>query len=129
MDVAEHELPSGTVTFLFTDIEGSTRLLHLLGQQQYDDLLTAHQKVLMAAIAAHEGSVVDTQGDGFFVVPLVGMRAMMDLWPLRRWAYSTREVQVLVATHGWWPWLLMYGLILLGIVYVVMYFVRRRRAS
>ena len=61
------ELPSGTVTFLFTDIEGSTRLLHGLGQHRYDELLTAHQEILQAAITAHEGRVVDTQGDSFFV--------------------------------------------------------------
>ena len=61
------ELPSGTVTFLFTDIEGSTGLLHRLGQHGYDELLTAHQKILRAAFTAHEGRVVDTQGDSFFV--------------------------------------------------------------
>ena len=60
-------LPSGTVTFLFTDIEGSTRLLNRLGQHGYDELLTAHQEILSAAFSAHEGRVVDTQGDSFFV--------------------------------------------------------------
>jgi len=65
--VAETELPSGTVTFLFTDIEGSTRLLHGLGQRRYDELLTAHGEILRAAFASHAGRVVDTQGDSFFV--------------------------------------------------------------
>jgi YVTN family beta-propeller protein len=65
--VAKPGLPSGTVTFLFTDIEGSTRLLHKFGQHRYDELLTAHQEILKAAFAAHEGRVVDTQGDSFFV--------------------------------------------------------------
>jgi class 3 adenylate cyclase len=65
--LAEPGLPSGTVTFLFTDIEGSTRLLHRLGQHQYDELLTAHQQILTAAFTAHEGRVVDTQGDSYFV--------------------------------------------------------------
>ncbi len=60
-------LPSGTVTFLFTDIEGSTRLLNSLGQHRYDEVLAAHHKLLSAAFAAHDGRVVDTQGDGFFV--------------------------------------------------------------
>ncbi len=60
-------LPSGTVTFLFTDIEGSTRLLHSLGQHGYDEVLTAHQRILRAAFTAHDGRVVDTQGDSFFV--------------------------------------------------------------
>jgi len=41
----------------------------------------------------------------------------------------TTEVEVLLATHGWWPWLLMYALILAGVVYGVMYVVKRRRAG
>ena len=60
-------LPSGTVTFLFTDIEGSTRLLNRLGQSRYDELLTAQRAILGAAVSAHDGRVVDTQGDSFFV--------------------------------------------------------------
>ena len=61
------ELHRGTVTFLFTDIEGSTRLLHELGRDRYDELLTAHRDLLVAAFSAHDGRVVDTQGDSFFV--------------------------------------------------------------
>lgn len=61
------ELPSGTVTFLFTDIEGSTTLLKGLGRDRYDQLLAEHERLLRAAFAAHEGRVVDTQGDSFFV--------------------------------------------------------------
>jgi YVTN family beta-propeller protein len=60
------ELPSGTVTFLFTDIEGSTRLLKELGPR-YGDALAEHQRILRAAVAAHGGREVDTQGDSFFV--------------------------------------------------------------
>src|SRR5436190_8581057 len=59
-------LPSGTVTFLFTDIEGSTRLLQQLGEQ-YGALLTRQQQILREACEAHGGSVVDTPGDSFFV--------------------------------------------------------------
>jgi predicted ATPase/class 3 adenylate cyclase len=61
------ELPSGTVTFLFTDIEGSTRLLHELGPDAYSEALAEHRRVLRAAFAAHDGVEVDTQGDAFFV--------------------------------------------------------------
>lgn len=61
------ELPSGTVTFLFTDIEGSTRLLHALGPDVYADALAEHRRVLRQAFAAHGGVEVDTQGDAFFV--------------------------------------------------------------
>jgi predicted ATPase/class 3 adenylate cyclase len=58
-------LPIGTVTFLFTDIEGSTALLKQLGDR-YSDLLSAHRGALRAAFEAHGGSEVDTQGDAFF---------------------------------------------------------------
>jgi hypothetical protein len=61
------DLPTGTVTFLFTDIEGSTRLLHALGPDAYAEALTEHRRLLREAFAAHEGVEVDTQGDAFFV--------------------------------------------------------------
>ena len=60
------ELPSGTVTFLFTDIEGSTALLKQLGSA-YSEVLAEHQRILREAFAAHGGHEVDTQGDSFFV--------------------------------------------------------------
>jgi predicted ATPase/class 3 adenylate cyclase len=59
-------LPSGTVTFLFTDVEGSTKLLHELGAEAYADALTEHRRLLREAFAAHGGVEVDTQGDAFF---------------------------------------------------------------
>ena len=61
------ELPTGTVTFLFTDIEGSTRLLHALGAEAYRDALAEHRRVLRKAFDEHGGVEVDTQGDAFFV--------------------------------------------------------------
>jgi predicted ATPase/class 3 adenylate cyclase len=60
------ELPTGTVTFLFTDIEGSTKLLHELGDE-YADVLAEHRRILREAFSAHDGVEVDTQGDAFFV--------------------------------------------------------------
>src|SRR5437763_17124319 len=60
------ELPSGVVTLLFTDIEGSTRLLHELGDG-YGDALDDHRRVVRAACADHEGVEVDTQGDALFI--------------------------------------------------------------
>jgi predicted ATPase/class 3 adenylate cyclase len=60
------ELPTGTVTLLFTDIEASTRLLHELGARGYAEALDEHRRVLRAAFAAHGGVEVDTQGDAFF---------------------------------------------------------------
>src|SRR5919108_1718847 len=61
------DLPSGTVTFLFTDIEGSTKLLHELGPAAYDDALAEHRRALRDAFARHDGVEVDTEGDAFFV--------------------------------------------------------------
>src|SRR5512134_2765533 len=61
-----HDLPSGTVTFLFTDVEGSTRLLHELGAEGYADALAEHRRVIRTACAAQGGVEVDTQGDAFF---------------------------------------------------------------
>jgi len=63
---AGQRLPSGTVTFLFTDIEGSTRLLQQLGEK-YAILLEEQQRLLREACETHNGSVVGTQGDSFFV--------------------------------------------------------------
>jgi predicted ATPase/class 3 adenylate cyclase len=59
-------LPTGVVTLLFTDVEGSTRLLHELGDD-YGEALHEHRRRLRAAFAEHEGVEVDTQGDAFFV--------------------------------------------------------------
>jgi predicted ATPase len=61
------ELPRGTVTFLFTDIDGSTRLLHELGPERYASALAEHRVVLRNAFVRHGGVEVDTQGDAFFV--------------------------------------------------------------
>jgi predicted ATPase len=60
------ELPTGTVTFLFTDIEGSTRLLQELGDG-YAEVLAEHRRILREAWQDHDGAEVDTQGDAFFV--------------------------------------------------------------
>jgi predicted ATPase len=60
------DLPSGTVTFLFTDVEGSTRLLHELGTEGYAEALAQHRRVIRETCTAERGVEVDTQGDAFF---------------------------------------------------------------
>jgi YVTN family beta-propeller protein len=60
------EMPTGAVTFLFTDIEGSTRLVKQL-RDRYPEVLHEHQRLLREAFEAHRGYEVDTQGDSFFV--------------------------------------------------------------
>ena len=60
------ELPTGTVTLLFTDIEGSTRLLRRVGDA-YADLLAEHRRLLVDAFESNRGAIVDSEGDAFFV--------------------------------------------------------------
>jgi predicted ATPase len=62
------DLPTGTVTFLFTDIEGSTKLIEDLGEEEYVAALAEHRRALREAFAAHDGVEVDTQGDAFLYV-------------------------------------------------------------
>ena len=60
-------LATQTLTFLFTDIEGSTAMLRRLGEM-YAQVLTGHHRLIRAALAAHGGKEIDTQGDAFFAV-------------------------------------------------------------
>jgi predicted ATPase/class 3 adenylate cyclase len=61
------DLPAGTVTFLFTDVEGSTRLLDDLGSEDYAAALAEHRRIVREVSAREGGVEVDTQGDAFFV--------------------------------------------------------------
>ena len=83
-------IPTGTVTFLFTDIEGSTRLLERL-RQEYADLLAEQRQVLRAAFAEWNGFEVDTQGDSFFVAFPRAVDALQ----------CTVEAQRAIAAHSW----------------------------
>jgi class 3 adenylate cyclase len=85
------ELPTGTVTLLFTDIERSTRLLERLGDR-YVEVLEVHRRLMRAAFARSNGREVDTEGDAFFVAfakaseavvaAVAGQRALADHpWP------------------------------------------------
>src|SRR5919109_1532214 len=73
------QLPTGTVTFLFTDIEGSTKLLQELGEG-YRAVQDRHEEILRAAVGAEGGVEVRTEGDSFFVVfrtPAQAVRAVV----------------------------------------------------
>jgi WD40 repeat protein/class 3 adenylate cyclase len=85
-----HGLPSGTVTFLFTDIEGSTRLLHELGHG-YAKVVTTHRRILRAAVARRGGVEVDTQGDSFFIA-FADPTAAVD---------AAAEIQTALALYEW----------------------------
>jgi predicted ATPase/class 3 adenylate cyclase len=61
-------LPTGTVAFVFTDIEGSTRLAQTLPDTVWTAVLERHRELIRGAVAAHGGTEVSTEGDGFFLV-------------------------------------------------------------
>jgi predicted ATPase/class 3 adenylate cyclase len=84
------DLPTGTVTFLFTDVEGSTRLLQRVGDA-YRDLLAAHDRMLRDAIAAGGGVEVQTEGDAFFAVFPTAPGALLTAVQAQRALWS----------HGW----------------------------
>ena len=90
---ASGEAPAdGTITFLFTDIEGSTRLLKAAGAD-YGPLLDTHRRLLRAAFTAHHGREVDTQGDSFFVAFANPSDAVA----------ASVEAQRALAAHDWPP--------------------------
>ncbi len=60
-------LPTGTVAFVFTDIEGSTHLAQDLPDEAWAAVLARHRELIRAAVAAHHGVEVSTEGDGFFI--------------------------------------------------------------
>ena len=66
MEDVRTDLPTGTVTLVFTDIEGSTKLLHELGAEAYAEALAEHRRLLREVYGRHGGVEVDTQGDAFF---------------------------------------------------------------
>jgi predicted ATPase/class 3 adenylate cyclase len=97
------EAPSGTVSLLFTDIEGSTKLLQRSGER-YAELLADHRSLLRAAFDSHNGYEIDTEGDAFFVVfrsakdaaaaAAAGQRALAEhSWP------DGNEVRVRMGLH------------------------------
>src|SRR6266516_7783161 len=96
-------LPTGTVTFLFTDIEGSTRLLLELGEA-YRAVQEDHMRLMREAIAAANGTEIRTEGDSFFVVfptatgaveAAVAAQRAMDS---HRWSHG-RRLRVRMGVH------------------------------
>src|SRR2546423_878928 len=85
-----HHLPMGTVTFLFTDIEGSTHLLQHLGER-YPSMLEEYRSLVRLAFQKDSGHEVDTQGDGFFVAFARASDAIG----------AAVEMQRTLASHAW----------------------------
>jgi predicted ATPase/class 3 adenylate cyclase len=82
--------PKGTVTLMFSDIEGSTRLLRRLGDV-YSDVLSMHHELVREAFGRHRGYEVDMQGDAFFVTFGSANDAVA----------AAADVQRALATHDW----------------------------
>ena len=91
------DLPSGTVTFLFSDIEGSTNLLRELGDE-YAAALGAHRDVVRAAFASYSGVEVDTQGDAFFAAFARASDAVAAAEEIQR-ELATGPVRVRIGIH------------------------------
>jgi class 3 adenylate cyclase len=75
-DLRTHAAPDGTVTILFTDIEGSTALAQRLGDQPYHALLAEHNRILREQVTTHGGHEVKSTGDGFMVAFASAARAL-----------------------------------------------------
>src|SRR5688572_21713842 len=84
------DMPTGAVTFLFSDIEGSTRLVKQL-RDRYGSVLADHQRLLRDAFAAHGGYEVDTQGDSFFIAFASARDALL----------AAVEGQLALSSHRW----------------------------
>ena len=100
-NVAMRELPNGTVTLFFTDIEGSTRLLIELGDR-YAEVLAHHRRLMREAFATHGGVEVDTQGDAFFVVFARPQDAVAAAADAQR-AHAGRPIRVRIGIHTGTP--------------------------
>ncbi len=84
-------MPTETLTFLFTDIEGSTALLERFGEDVYAEVLAEHHFLIRSYLATHGGKEVSTHGDGFFAV-FSSPRACVS---------AVIEMQRAIATHEW----------------------------
>ena len=96
------DLPSGTVTFLFTDVDGSTRLLHELGAEGYAAALAEHRCAIRDACAARGGVEVDTQGDAFFFAFPTAPGGLDAAAELTR-ALASSSIRVRVGVHTGTP--------------------------
>jgi predicted ATPase len=95
-------LPTGTVTFLFTDVEGSTRLLHDLGAEAYAAALAEYRRLLREALARRGGVEVDTQGDAFFYAFATAPGALQGAREAQE-ALASRPIRVRIGIHTGTP--------------------------
>ena len=97
----ERPLPTGTVTFLFTDIEGSTRLVQDLGPAAYAELLEQHNAILREAFARHGGIERGTQGDSFLVLFTEAPAAVAAAVEAQRALHAAHGPPALKSASGW----------------------------
>jgi predicted ATPase len=95
-------LPTGTVTFLFTDVEGSTRLLREVGEEPYAELLSTHRRLVRDTCSRHHGVEVDTEGDNVFVAFATAPGALAAARELTE-AFAAGPMRVRVGVHTGTP--------------------------
>ena len=86
-----YALDTTILTFLFTDIEGSTALIQRVGEATYAQILADHHRIIRAALSGHDGTEIDTQGDSFFAV-FASPRACVA---------AVAEIQLSLDVHPW----------------------------
>ena len=96
------DLPAGTVTFLFTDIEGSTKLLDQLGAEAYAEALAEHRRVIRETGTVEGGVEVDTQGDAFFFAFPTAPGALAAAGAMTE-ALASGPIQVRIGLHTGTP--------------------------
>ena len=107
-------LPCGTVTFLFTDIEGSTELSRRHGAE-YGDLRAEHRRLLRDAFEAHRGREVDAEGDAFFIVFERATDAVAAAVAAQHSLLATDAVRVRMGLHTTEPHLHSEGYVGVGV--------------
>ena len=104
-DLSVHASPEGTVTILFSDIEGSTAANQRLGDRRWLEILRAHNRIIRREVAAHRGFEVKSQGDGFMVAFGSARRAVLCAVAIQRalseyaQTYPEEGVQVRIGLH------------------------------
>jgi predicted ATPase/class 3 adenylate cyclase len=92
--------PSGTVTFLFTDLEGSTRLLRRIGGDEYADVLSKYRQLLRNVVSGNAGYEVDAQGDAYFAVFARPRDAVGAAAEIQRAAMTEADIRVRIGIHS-----------------------------
>jgi class 3 adenylate cyclase len=104
-DLRRHAAPDGTVTVLFTDIDGFASMTERLGEKRAHEILRAHGTIVQEQVAAHDGLEVRSEGDGFMVVFSSGRRAILCAIAIQRalTGYSARHplepIRVRIGLH------------------------------